>query len=91
MPRRKATTHWYYADLFRKRYPQIELDVDTVLIEDERAFSVGGGVCGLDAAALTVVERWVGKEVARVCTKMLALESRRPSEMRYREASGHCT
>jgi transcriptional regulator GlxA family with amidase domain len=83
LPRGKATTHWYYADLFRKRYPDIHLDVDTVLIEDERVFSVGGGVCGLDAAALTVVERWVGTEVARVCTKMLALESRRPSEMHY--------
>ena len=46
-------------------------------------FSVGGGVCGLDAAALAVVERFVGKEIARVCTKMLALENRRPSELRY--------
>jgi transcriptional regulator GlxA family with amidase domain len=53
------------------------------VIEDERVFSVGGGVCGLDAAALTVVERFVGHEIARMCTKMLALESRRPSELRY--------
>jgi transcriptional regulator GlxA family with amidase domain len=83
LPGRKATTHWYYADLFRKRYPNIDLDIDTVLFEDDRVFSVGGGVCGLDAAALAVVERWVGKEVARLCTKMLALESRRPSELHF--------
>jgi transcriptional regulator GlxA family with amidase domain len=91
LPRRKATTHWYYADLFRKRYPHIELDLDTMVFEDERVFSVGGGVCGLDAAALTVVERWVGKEVARLRTKMLALESRRPSELHYekRQAAVH--
>ena len=85
LPRRRATTHWFYADLFRKRYPHIDLDVDALLIEDERVLSVGGGVCGLDAAVLTVVERWVGKEVARLCTKMLVLESRRPSELHYEQ------
>jgi transcriptional regulator GlxA family with amidase domain len=83
LPGGKATTHWRYAELFRKRYPEIDLDVDTLLFEDERVFSLGGGVCGLDAAALMVVERFVGREIARMCTKMLAIESRRPSELRY--------
>src|SRR5262245_22848307 len=32
LPRRKATTHWYYADLFRERYPQVEVDVDALLV-----------------------------------------------------------
>ncbi|HEX6996600.1 MAG TPA: helix-turn-helix domain-containing protein [Gammaproteobacteria bacterium] len=83
--RRKATTHWLYAELFRRRYPRIGLDLDAAVVQEERVFSVGGGVCGLDTAVLTVIERFLGREVARICTKLLVLESRRPSELRYEE------
>lgn len=79
---RRATTYWIYADLFRERYPHMELDLDAHLIEDRRALSVGGGVCGLDAV-LAVVERFAGRQFARMCTKILMLENLKPSELRY--------
>jgi transcriptional regulator GlxA family with amidase domain len=78
----KATTYWLYADAFRERYPHLALELDTVLIEDERVFSVGGAVCGVDAV-LTIIERFIGRDAARLCTKLLVLETRRPSELRY--------
>jgi transcriptional regulator GlxA family with amidase domain len=79
---RKATTYWVYGDLFRERYPNVELDLDASLIENERVFSVGGVICGLEGV-LAIIERFVGKEFARLCTKMLVLENRPPSELRY--------
>ena len=80
--RGKATTYWLYADLFRERYPHIELDLDASIIEDVRVFSVGGVVCGLDGV-LAVIDRFIGREFARLCTKLLVLENRPPSELRY--------
>ena len=65
---KRATTYWLYADLFRERYPQIELDLDTPLIEDGRVFSVGGVVCGLDGV-LAIIDRFMGREFARLCAK----------------------
>ena len=86
----KATTYWLYADLFRQRYPRIDLDPDAMLVEDERILTVGGQVCGLDAV-LTVIEQSVGREFVRLCTKLLVMENRPPSELRYeqRQAAVH--
>jgi transcriptional regulator GlxA family with amidase domain len=78
----RATTYWPYADLFRQRYPRLELDLDALIVSEERLFSLGGAVCGLEAVLL-IVERFAGKELARLCTKMLVMESRPPSELRY--------
>lgn len=80
----RATGYWVYADFFRARYPHIALDVDATLIEDDGVFSVGGVVCGLDAV-LAVIDRFIGHEVARLCTKLLVLETRKPSELRYEQ------
>jgi transcriptional regulator GlxA family with amidase domain len=82
LPTRKATGYWLYAEFFRERYPHIELDVDTVVVEDDGVFSISGLACGLDAV-LTIVERFVGQEAARLCAKLVGIETRRPSELRY--------
>ena len=79
---KRATTYWVYADLFRERYPHIDLDLDCALIEDDRVLSVGGVVCGLDGV-LAVIDRFIGREFARLCTKLLMLENRPPSALRY--------
>jgi transcriptional regulator GlxA family with amidase domain len=81
LPGRKATGYWLYADFFRERYPHIDLDVDTVVVEDDGVLSVSGLACGLDAV-LTIVERFVGQEAARLCAKLVGIEHRRPSELR---------
>jgi len=39
-------------------------------------------VCGLDGV-LAIIDRFMGREFARLCTKLLVLENRPPSELRY--------
>ena len=84
LPGRRATIYWMYGDLFRKRYPHIALDMDATLVEDERIYSLGGTACGMDTV-LALIERHVGPDVARLCTKMLGLETRPPSELHYEQ------
>ena len=79
---KRATTWWPYADFVRERYPDIQLDPDRSFVEEERLLNLSCSVCGLDAA-LAVIERYIGKEFARLCTKLLVLENRPPSELRY--------
>jgi transcriptional regulator GlxA family with amidase domain len=78
MKGRPVTTSWMYAELFRQRYPDIELDVNSILIDHNRIVSVGGILCGLDLM-LAVIERQVGTEAARLCAKFMLLENRKPS------------
>ena len=82
MTGRPVTTSWMYAELFRQRYPDIELDVNSILIDHNRVVSVGGILCGLDLM-LAVIERHVGAEVARLCAKFMLLENRKPSAVPF--------
>lgn len=82
LPGGRATTCWFYADLFRARYPGIELDVDAPLVEDAGVLLFGGPVCGVDAV-LTLIERSFGSELTRLLTKITGFETRPPSQLRY--------
>jgi transcriptional regulator GlxA family with amidase domain len=79
---RPVTTSWMYAELFRERYPGVELDLNSILIDRNRVISVGGILCGLDLM-LAVIENRISAEVARLCAKFLLLENRRPSSVPF--------
>lgn len=84
LPQGRATIHWAYAGLFRERYPGIALDMDARVVEGDRVSCLAGTACGMDTV-LSIIETHVGREVARLCAKMIGLETRRPSELRYEE------
>jgi len=39
---RRATTHWSYADEFAKRFPEIHVDADRLIIDDGDIVTAGG-------------------------------------------------
>lgn len=45
---RRATTHWHVTDLFRRRYPQVELDPDVLFVHDGRVLTSAGAASGVD-------------------------------------------
>jgi len=68
-----ATTHWGYADLFRKKYPEINLNPNKIITKDSNIFCSGGGSAGIDLC-LFMIERECGQKVANRCAKILLLE-----------------
>ncbi|MCX5052292.1 MULTISPECIES: GlxA family transcriptional regulator [unclassified Streptomyces] len=67
---RKATTHWHVVDLFRRRYPNIDLDPDVLFVDDGRVLTSAGAASGVDVC-LHIVRTDHGSElanfVARCC------------------------
>ncbi|MEU0073984.1 helix-turn-helix domain-containing protein [Streptomyces sp. NPDC006332] len=67
---RKATTHWHVADLFRRTYPNVDLDPDVLFVHDGRILTSAGAASGVDVC-LHVVRTDHGGEmanwVARCC------------------------
>ncbi|MFE9450937.1 GlxA family transcriptional regulator [Streptomyces sp. NPDC006739] len=67
---RKATTHWHMTDLFRRRYPQVDLDPDVLFVDDGRILTSAGAAAGVDVC-LHIVRSDHGSElanfVARCC------------------------
>ncbi len=68
-----ATTHWGYADMFREKYPEIRINPDKMMTQDDNIFCSGGGSAGIDLC-LYLIEKYCGQKVANRCAKILLLE-----------------
>lgn len=58
-----ATTHWVYAERFRRLFPQVRLDPDVLFVDEGRVLTGAGGVAGIDLF-LHIVRRDHGAAVA---------------------------
>lgn len=59
---RIVTTHWALADEFAKRYPDVSLDADKILIDDGDIITAGGLMAWVDLG-LNLVQRVMGSAV----------------------------
>ena len=73
---RRATTHWAYAHDFRERFPTVKLEEDRIFIIDGSIWTSAGCTACIDLA-LAMVERDMGKDLARAISKDLVLYHRR--------------
>jgi transcriptional regulator GlxA family with amidase domain len=80
----EATTHCYYAPLFRQRYPRVTLKTDKILVTSgpDRRIITGGGASTFNDLALYLIARFCGGEVAVQIAKLFLLnwhpEGQRP-------------
>lgn len=79
---KRATTHWGYADLFRKRYPKVKLHLESLVTDEGNLFCSGGAHSYLDLS-LYLVEKYCGYEVAVQCARSLLLDMGRTSQTPY--------
>ncbi|WP_166267137.1 GlxA family transcriptional regulator [Marinobacter caseinilyticus] len=77
-----ATTHWRAAPLFRRRYPEIRLEVDELLVDNGQIVCAGGATAFVDLC-LYLVERLSTPAVALACSKLLILDNRRTEQTPY--------
>jgi transcriptional regulator GlxA family with amidase domain len=73
---KRATTHWYHAQVFRKQYPNTQLDEDRIFVVDGQIWTSAGMAAGVDLA-LAIVEKDFGLETARMVARKLVLHQRR--------------
>ncbi len=77
-----ATTHWAFADAFRRRYPRIRLKTERMVTDEGDLFCSGGANAGVDLA-LYLVEKYCGREVALQSSKSMIAELGRTSQAPY--------
>lgn len=65
---RRATTHWQVADLFRRRFPHVELDPDVLFVHDGRILTSAGAASGVDVC-LHLVRTDHGSELANTVAR----------------------
>jgi transcriptional regulator GlxA family with amidase domain len=70
---RAATTHWAYADAFRERFPEVDLDPDRLVIDGGDILSAGGLMSWTDLG-LKLVDRFLGPVVMGRTAQMMLVD-----------------
>ena len=73
---RRATTHWYWAEVLQQRHPLAHVEADRIYIADGPVWTSAGMTAELDLA-LALVEKDLGAETARSVARRLVMHQRR--------------
>jgi AraC family transcriptional activator FtrA len=73
---RPATTHWRYADRFRRRFPDVDLRPDVLYVDDGDVLTSAGSAAGLDLC-LHLVRRDHGAALANAVARRLVVQPHR--------------
>lgn len=77
---RRVTTTWFLAGAFRRRFPAVSLDLDSMVVRDGSVITAGAAFAHIDLA-LTLV-RAVSADLARQVARLLVIDER-PSQAAY--------
>jgi transcriptional regulator GlxA family with amidase domain len=79
---RRATTSWLFADRLAVRFPQVEMCVDQLVVNDA-GVSTTAGFSAMYDLVLDLVDRYCGAEVARRTAKITLIDAGRSSQSPY--------
>lgn len=83
---RRATTHWLFADEFKRRFPLAQYEADVLYVDEGHLITSAGSAAGLDAC-LHLVRRDFGAAVANtVARRMVVAPHREGGQAQYVEA-----
>jgi transcriptional regulator GlxA family with amidase domain len=76
---RACSTHWSAADTFRTMFPNVNLQTDK-LITDENGIYTNGGAYSFLNLAIYLVEKYYDRQTAIYCSKMFQIEIDRQTQ-----------
>ncbi|MEU1512555.1 helix-turn-helix domain-containing protein [Streptomyces sp. NPDC005811] len=78
---RRATTHWMWAEAFRRLHPRVRLEPDVLFVDEGDVLTAAGSAAALDLG-LYVVRRDHGAEVANAVSRRLVFAAHRDGGQR---------
>lgn len=69
---KKATTNWMFADLFRKKYPQVTLEDDKIIVDQGRIYTCGGAF-SFTTFTIYLIDKFCGHDIAITASKILMI------------------
>ena len=80
---RSVTTHWAHEDEFRATFPNTQLNVDHLLVDDNDIVTAGGLMAWPDLG-LFIVNRWLGSQVVSATARHLLIDPAGREQRNYR-------
>lgn len=84
---KKCSTHWAFADTFRAMFPEVDLQTDR-LITDENGIYTNGGAYSFLNLIIYLVEKYFDRQTAIYCSKIFQIELDRQSQSPFIIFSG---
>ena len=82
-----ATTHWHYAEQFKRDYPQVQLKPDFFITQSERMYTVAS-LNALADVIVHIISQYYGRDAAQHVERNFSHEIRKPyEEQRYLEGA----
>ncbi|MCH2087002.1 MAG: helix-turn-helix domain-containing protein [Pseudoalteromonas sp.] len=82
-----ATTHWHYAEQFKRDYPKVQLKPDFFITQSERMYTVAS-LNALADVIVHIISQYYGREAAQHVERNFSHEIRKPYEdQRYLEGA----
>jgi len=78
-----TTTAWWLENLFQKRYPEIDLDIDSLIIEHDRIICSGTATAYTEQA-LSLVKKLLGGKYEHLCRKYMLMENSHNTQAPYK-------
>lgn len=72
----RVTTHWEYIEKFSKRFPDVNVERNKVIVRDRNILTCGGVTAGIDLA-LSVIAENHGRQIATDIAKVLLVVTKR--------------
>lgn len=79
---KKCSTHWAYYDLFRSKYPEVEIADGSVITDEGRIYS-SGGANSLWNLLLYLLEKYTDRNTAILVAKYFAIDIDRNSQAAF--------
>lgn len=77
-----ATTHWAFAELFKRRYPSVQMHEQSIVCDTGPLITSGGATAAMDLL-LHLIHRFGSKELAQTCSQYLLIDPARSSQSPY--------
>lgn len=82
---RAATTHWQFADTFRRRFPEVELRPETLYVDEGSVITGAGATAGVDTCLYVLAQRAGQSTATRVARRIVAAPHRAGGQAQYIE------
>lgn len=84
---KSCSTHWYFADAFKKKFPKVNMVADKIITDENGLYTSGGAYSFLNLV-LYLVEKYYDRKTAIFCSKIFEIDIERSSQSLFTIFSG---
>ena len=80
---RRATTHWFFADEFKRMFPRVDLQDQYTIVDEGNIVTCGGATFFLNLT-MYLIDKYFGHELAVHASKVFLIDMDRPTQLPFK-------